>query len=100
MKPKSFSHEDSAKCLSKKFTIKNKLGLHARPAAIFVETANRFESDIFVRKGDKRINGKSIMGLMMLAAGYGTKIILEIEGHDAQGAMLQFEKVFANNFNE
>ena len=86
--------------LEKKIVIKNKLGLHARPAAIFVETANRFESDIFVRKGDKRINGKSIMGLMMLAAGYGTKITLEIEGCDAKEAMAQFEKVFANNFNE
>jgi len=100
MKPKSFPHEDSAKSISKKFTIKSKLGLHARPAAIFVETANRFESDIFVKKGDKRINGKSIMGLMMLAAGYGTKITLEIEGRDAQEAMTQFEKVFNDNFNE
>ena len=92
--------DGSVPSLSKKFVIKNKLGLHARPAAIFVETANRFESDIFVRKGEKRINGKSIMGLMMLAAGYGAKVTIEIEGHDAKEAMTQFERVFANNFNE
>ena len=100
MKPKSFSHEGSIQTISRKFIIKNKLGLHARPAAIFVENANRFESDIFVKKGDKRINGKSIMGLMMLAAGYVSKITIEIEGRDAKEAMMQFEKIFANNFNE
>ncbi len=100
MKHKSNSHESSVQTISKKFVVKNKLGLHARPAAIFVENANRFESDIFVRKGDKRINGKSIMGLMMLAAGCGAKILIEIEGRDAQEAMKQIEKIFANNFNE
>ena len=84
----------------KKFTVKNKLGLHARPAAIFVELANKFESDIFVRKGSRRVNGKSIMGLMMLAAGCGSKIVLEIAGDDAKEALTQFERVFNNNFNE
>jgi len=86
--------------LSKKFTIKNKLGLHARPAALFVEIANKFESDIFVKKGDKTINGKSIMGLMMLAAGCGTKLVIDIDGGDAKDAMKEIEKVIENKFYE
>jgi phosphocarrier protein HPr len=90
----------SSNSLEKKFTVKNKLGLHARPAAVFVETASRFDSDIYVRKGDTRINGKSIMGLLMLAAGFGTKVSVEIEGIDAKEAMIQIEKIFENNFNE
>jgi phosphocarrier protein HPr len=88
------------KTISKKFTIKNKLGLHARPAALFVELANKFESDVFVKKGDKKINGKSIMGLMMLAAGCGTKLIIDINGPDAKEAMAEIEKVINNNFYE
>ena len=86
--------------ISKKFTIKNTLGLHARPAALFVEVANKYESEIFVRKGEKKINGKSIMGLMMLAAGCGTKIELEIDGPDAKEALAAIEKIIANNFYE
>ncbi len=86
--------------LSKKFSIKNKLGLHARPAALFVEIANKFDSDVFVHKGDKKINGKSIMGLMMLAAGFGTKLLVEIDGADAKEAMKEIEKVFENKFYE
>lgn len=86
--------------ISKKFTVKNTLGMHARPAALFVETSNKFESEIFVRKGDLRVNGKSIMGLMMLAAGCGTKIVVDIEGKDARDAMAQIEKLFENKFFE
>ncbi len=84
----------------KKVMVKNKLGLHARPAALFVETSNKFESDIFVGKGDRKINGKSIMGLMMLAAGHGTKLTLEVEGKDAKQAVAALEKLFKDNFNE
>jgi phosphotransferase system HPr (HPr) family protein len=86
--------------LEKKFVVRNKLGLHARPAAVFVELASKFESDIFVRKGDTKINGKSIMGLMMLAAGEGTRLVIEVEGHDAKEAIREIEKLFENNFNE
>ena len=86
--------------LAKKFTIKNKLGLHARPAAIFVERANKFESDIMIEKGLQRINGRSIMGLMMLASGYGEKIHVVIEGADAFEAMKAVEKIILNNFFE
>lgn len=90
----------SAEHVSKKMTVKNKLGLHARPAAIFVEAANRFESEIYVQKGDRKINGKSIMGLMMLAAGCGTKLIIEAEGPDAKEAVDKIEEIFKNNFYE
>jgi phosphocarrier protein len=86
--------------ISKKFTIKNKLGLHARPAALFVEIANKFESDIYVHKGDKKINGKSIMGLMMLAAGCGSKLTVDAEGPDAKEAIAEIEKIITNNFYE
>ena len=86
--------------ISKKFIIKNKLGLHARPAALFVEAANKFDSEIHVRKGEKRVNGKSIMGLMMLAAGNGTKITVEIEGKDAKQAMHEIETIITNDFYE
>ena len=67
--------------------IKNKAGLHARPAALFVQAANRFESDIVVQNGTERVNGKSIMGIMILAAGKGTKVSIEANGKDAQEAV-------------
>ena len=86
--------------IEKKFTIKNKLGLHARPAAMFVEIANKFDSDIYVVKGDRRINGKSIMGLMMLAAGCGSKISIIADGPDAKDAIKELEKIITNNFYE
>ena len=84
----------------KKLTVKNELGMHARPAALFVELANKYESDIYVSKGDRKINGKSIMGLMMLAAAYGTKLSVEIDGDDAEKAMKAIEELFLNNFYE
>ena len=60
--------------MTKEFLVSNKLGIHARPAAMFVKTANRFACDIFVEKDGEKVNGKSIMGLMMLAAGPGSKL--------------------------
>ena len=60
--------------MTKDFQVSNKLGIHARPAAMFVKTANRFSCDIFVEKDGEKVNGKSIMGLMMLAAGPGSKL--------------------------
>jgi len=62
---------DADSIMTKNFQIANKLGIHARPAALFVKTANRFTCDIFVEKDGEKVNGKSIMGLMMLAAGEG-----------------------------
>ena len=86
--------------VKKKVTIKNKLGLHARPAAIFVQVANKFESDITVKKGSTEVNGKSIMGIMMLAAGKGSSISIKIDGDDAVQAMIELEKVLSGHFKD
>ncbi len=84
----------------KKLTVKNKLGLHARPAATFVQLANKFQSDIFVRKGRQKVNGKSIMGVMTLAAGPGSQVTISAEGVDAKKAIASIEKLFESNFGE
>jgi phosphocarrier protein len=78
----------------------NKLGLHARPAALFVKTSNRFESDISVEKDGEQVNGKSIMGLMMLAAGCGSKIRIKAVGPDARQAVEELEKLISRKFDE
>jgi phosphocarrier protein len=72
---------------SKEITITNKLGIHARPAAQFVKTANRFEAEVTVEKDGEEIDGKSIMGLMMLAAGHGSVLIISTEGAQEQEAL-------------
>ena len=68
-------------------TISNKLGLHARASAKFTKLAGGFRSEVFMTRGDRRVNAKSIMGVMMLAAGNGTEVQLEVEGEDEQAAM-------------
>jgi len=80
--------------------VTNKLGIHARPAALFVRVASRFESDITVEKDGETVNGKSIMGLMMLAAGYGSKLRITAEGRDAEQAICETEQLFLQKFNE
>jgi len=85
---------------SKELTISNKLGIHARPAALFVKAANRFACDIFVEKDGEKINGKSIMGLMMLAAGPGSKVILYVKGADASAAIAELEALVQRKFDE
>lgn len=72
--------------VTKEIVVKNKTGLHARPAAIFVQTANKYESDITVTKEDQEVNGKSIMGILMLAAERGAKITITAKGDDAEAA--------------
>ena len=91
---------ESAKVVEKKFVVRSKLGLHARPAALFVRTANRFQSDITVQRGKHKVNGKSIMGIMMLAAGPGSSITVRIAGPDAQRAMAEIEKLMDHGMNE
>jgi phosphocarrier protein len=86
--------------LTRELTIANKLGIHARPAAMFVKTANRFSSEIFVEKDGEKINGKSIMGLMMLAAGPGSKLTLHIKGADAPQAIVELEALVKRKFDE
>lgn len=93
-------HPVEGTSLERKLKIVNKLGLHARPAALFVQTSNQFECDIWVKKGKQKVNGKSIMGLMMLAAGPGTLLILTAEGRDAVKALNELERLIKNKFGE
>jgi phosphocarrier protein len=86
--------------MTKDFLVSNKLGIHARPAAMFVKTANRFTCDIFVEKDGEKVNGKSIMGLMMLAAGPGSTLTVHAQGHDAPQALTELESLFKAKFEE
>ena len=81
-------------------TVKNKLGIHARPAAQFVKTASKFSCDIRVEKGDEEVDGKSIMGLMMLAAGHGATLKITTDGSDANEALDSLESLIEDNFEE
>lgn len=78
----------------------NKLGLHARAAARFVQTASEFDSDITLVNNGRRVNGKSIMGVMMLAAGKGSCIEIEARGHDAEVALEQLRALIQDRFGE
>ncbi len=78
----------------------NKLGLHMRAANIFVDSASRFASAIQVGRGEVIVNGKSIMGLMMLAAGCGTELVIETEGSDEQAAMSELLELVRTGFGE
>jgi phosphocarrier protein len=78
----------------------NKLGLHARPAALFVKTASRYVSDITIMKSGAEVSGKSIMGLMTLEAGMGCSLKVRAEGHDAEAALEELQKLIENKFFE
>jgi len=80
--------------------IVNKLGLHARAAAKLTHIASGFQSDIWLSRSGRRVNAKSIMGVMMLAAGKGTKVKLEAEGADAEAALVALTKLIAERFGE
>lgn len=84
----------------KKITIINKLGLHARAAAKLVQTAAGYESDIFIIHNGRRVSGKSIMGIMMLAASKGTTIDIITSGRDEEQAMADVEALIADRFGE
>jgi phosphocarrier protein HPr len=84
----------------KELTIVNRLGMHARPAAMFVRIASRYRCEVWVEKDGEEINGKSIMGLMMLAAGQGSKLRVRCQGPDAQEALRELEQLIADRFNE
>jgi phosphocarrier protein HPr len=86
--------------LAKDLVVSNKLGVHARPAAMFVKVANRFESDIYVEKDGETVNGKSIMGLMMLAAGPGSRLRVRVSGTDAAQALGEIEALLKRKFDE
>ena len=82
------------------FTIKNRLGLHARPAAYFVKKACHFASTVWVERDETRVNGKSIMGLLMLACPLGSSIMLESEGTDEEEAFAELGGLIDSGFNE
>jgi phosphocarrier protein HPr len=86
--------------LQRELVVSNVKGIHARPAALFVKTANKFDAQVFVEKDGETVNGKSIMGLMMLAAGPGSRIRLTAEGGDATAALDELEKLLATKFGE
>lgn len=85
--------------VEKKIIIRNKLGLHARPAALFVQIANKFDCDVTIKKGKQEINGKSIMGIMMLAAGRGATIHIRTQGDDAEQAVTELEKLLSGDLD-
>ncbi len=86
--------------LRREFVVINKLGIHARPAALFVKTANRFTCNILVSKDGEEVNGKSIMGLMMLAAGPGSTLVVNCEGEDCQEALDEIAALIKRKFDE
>jgi phosphocarrier protein len=86
--------------IEKELTIVNKLGLHARAAAKLVSLASNFESHIELEKDSRVVNGKSIMGVMMLAASQGTKVKVRAEGADEEGAVNDIEALIAGRFGE
>lgn len=96
----SASRKGQEKEVTREMTVSNKLGVHARPAAMFVKIANRFESEIYVEKDGETVNGKSIMGLMMLAAGPGSRLSVRASGQDAAQALNELEALLKRKFDE
>ncbi|CAH2030696.1 HPr family phosphocarrier protein [Trichlorobacter ammonificans] len=86
--------------LQQEFEIVNKLGLHARASALFVKTASRFQSDVKLAREGIEVNGKSIMGIMMLAAAKGTRVRLSVEGSDEAEAMAAIGALITDGFGE
>ena len=96
----SVSRKGHEKEITREMAVTNKLGVHARPAAMFVKIANRFDSEIYVEKDGETVNGKSIMGLMMLAAGPGSKLSVRATGPDATQALNELEALLKRKFDE
>jgi phosphocarrier protein len=86
--------------LEKTYTISNKLGLHARPASLFVKTTSRFQSVVKIMKDGQEIDGKSIMGLLMLAAGPGTELKISVSGADEEDVIRSLDDLFARRFDD
>lgn len=96
----SKKQNNNSSVIKKELTVLNKLGIHARPAALFVKVASKFACEITVEKDGESVNGKSIMGLMMLAAAQGSKLRLTAAGDDAEDALRHIEELFVKKFNE
>ena len=86
--------------MEKVMTIKNRMGLHARPAALFVQEAGKFKCQVYVVKDGLQVNGKSVMGLMLLAAESGSKLTIKVDGPDEAKALDALEKIFDRKFDE
>lgn len=86
--------------ITKELIIKNRLGLHARAAAQLVKTANRFRAEIIIEKDGMEVNGKSIMGLLMLAAPKGSLLVVKASGEDAEAAVTEIGKLVDDGFGE
>ena len=90
----------STEKFARDFTVQNRNGLHARPSAQFVKLCSRFRCEVWVEKDGEQVNGKSIMGLMMLAAGLGSKLIVTCEGGDSEKALAEIEEIIRRKFDE
>lgn len=86
--------------IEKIMTVKNRAGIHARPASLIAQTANKFSSEITLEKDEIEVNAKSIMGVIAMAAGYNTTIVLKVEGDDEQEATAAIERLFKTKFEE
>lgn len=86
--------------IQRDFTISNKLGLHARPSAQLTQVASRFASEVWIAKGGRRVNAKSIMGVMMLAAGCGSVVVVDANGPDEAAALDAVGALIASGFGE
>ena len=85
---------------TKELLVQNKMGIHARPAAMIVRVTNKFKSEVYVEKDEEQVNGKSIMGLMMLAAAKGSTVKFVATGLDAEQMLTDLEALFAKKFDE
>jgi phosphocarrier protein len=90
----------SSGALTRELVVQNKMGIHARPAAMIVRITNKFRAEVLVEKDEEQVNGKSIMGLMMLAAGKGAKVRFIATGADAAVLLTELESLFARKFDE
>jgi phosphocarrier protein len=86
--------------ISREFTISNKLGLHARPSAQVTQTASKFQSEVWMTRNGRRINAKSIMGVMMLAAGQGSVVTVDCDGPDEAAALAALGQLIESGFGE
>ena len=90
----------AVKTLTKELLVQNKMGIHARPAAMIVRVTNKFKAEVYVEKDEEQVNGKSIMGLMMLAAAKGSSVKFVATGTDAEQMLAELETLFAKKFDE
>ncbi len=96
----SHSAAENSSKIAREYVIQNRYGIHARPAAMLVKTASKFQAEVTVEKGSVRVSGKSIMGLMTMEASCGAKIKVVAEGVDAEQALDEITRLFENKFYE